>query len=379
MMQRRMSRARFISFFVGLCFNLHLLQAQPLPPIPTVFVIMMENTPWSVIKNSTNAPFINGTLLPMASRCEFYNNLPDVHPSLPNYLWIEAGTNFGIADDGEPVQNHQNTTNHLVTLLNQAGISWKAYQENISPTNLPLATCCGFSARHNPFVYFDDVTGTNTPADPYGLAHIRPFSEFADDLTNNRVARYNFIIPSDCDDMHTPCDPLYNRILQGDTWLANHVPAILDSAAFSNGAAVFIAWDETDDDTNSVIPLLVLSRFARGAGYASTNYYDHSSLLRTFQEIFGVTPLLGAAATATNLSELFLPFCISSIEKIPSGAMRLTLSGLTPGRTNLVEASGNLETWVPVCTNVASGTVMNVTDHGAANISRRFYRLLELR
>jgi hypothetical protein len=124
---------------------------------------------------------------------------------------------------------------------------------------------------------------------------------------------------------------------------------------------------------------MVLSRFARGAGYASTNYYDHSSLLRTFQEIFGVQPLLGGAATATNLSELFLPFGLSSIERIPSGAMRLTLSGVTPGRTNVLEGSPDLVTWVPVFTNVATGTVMNVTDHAATNLTRRFYRFVEYR
>jgi phosphatidylinositol-3-phosphatase len=376
-----MSPAGFISSLLLLVFVAcpGPAPAQPLPPIRTIFVIMMENTRWSDIKENTNAPFINGTLLPMASHCEFYNNLSGIHPSLPNYLWIEAGTNFGIFDDGDPAQDHQNTTNHLVTLLNQAGISWKVYQENISPTNLPLQTCCGFSARHNPFVYFDDVTGTNNPSDPYGLAHIRPFSELAGDLANDRVARYNFIIPTDCHDMHTSCYPLYNRMLQGDLWLSNQVPAILNSPAFTNGVALFIAWDETDDDTNAVIPLLLISPFARGAGYASFNYHDHSSLLRTFQDLFGVQPLLGAAATATNLSDLFWPFGFSDIRKTPGGAIRLTLSGLSPGRTNIVQASADLADWADVSTNVATGTTMNVTDHTAANLSHRFYRLLELR
>ncbi len=33
----------------------------------TVFLIMMENHNWSDIKNNPSAPFINNTLLPMAS------------------------------------------------------------------------------------------------------------------------------------------------------------------------------------------------------------------------------------------------------------------------------------------------------------------------
>jgi hypothetical protein len=64
-------------------------------PIKTVWVIVMENQNWSSIKGNKSAPYMNQTLLPMASRAEQYFNPPDNHPGLPNYLWIEAGTNFG--------------------------------------------------------------------------------------------------------------------------------------------------------------------------------------------------------------------------------------------------------------------------------------------
>src|SRR5438046_121607 len=65
----------------------------------TVFLILMENHNWSQIKGSPSAPYINGVLLPMASYAEQYYNPRRIHPSLPNYLWLEAGTNFGIAND----------------------------------------------------------------------------------------------------------------------------------------------------------------------------------------------------------------------------------------------------------------------------------------
>ena len=102
------------------------MTALGLPPVQTVFIIVMENQEWAGLKGNTNAPYINNTLLPMASHCEQYYTAPNVHPSLPNYLWLEAGTNFGIADDNDPFADHQATTNHLVTLLQNAGISWKA-------------------------------------------------------------------------------------------------------------------------------------------------------------------------------------------------------------------------------------------------------------
>src|SRR3989449_3889811 len=94
-------------------------------PIHTVFLILMENHDWSSIKGSPSAPYINDTLLPIASHAEQYYNPPGVHPSEPNYLWLEAGTDFGIRNDRSPAHNHQSTTNHLVDLLEAAGLSWR--------------------------------------------------------------------------------------------------------------------------------------------------------------------------------------------------------------------------------------------------------------
>src|SRR6201993_4619899 len=88
------------------------ITAATLHHINTVFVIVMENHNWTGdapinIKGNPAAPYINYTLLPMASYANNYNNPSGNHPSLPNYLWIEAGTNFGIHDDGSPYQHHQ--------------------------------------------------------------------------------------------------------------------------------------------------------------------------------------------------------------------------------------------------------------------------------
>jgi phospholipase C len=279
----------------------HVARAASLPPIRTVFVILMENESFSSIKGNSSAPYINSVLLPQASRCEQYYAIG--HPSLPNYLWLEAGTNFGIADDNPPSSNHQSTTNHLVTLLNKAGVSWKTYQENISGTTVPLTDSYPYAVRHNPFVYFDDVTGNMNANFAYGIAHIRPYTELARDLTNNSVAAYNFITPNVCNDMHDSCAPLSNMIKQGDNWLSTEIPKIMNSRAYTNNGVIFIVWDEGSG--TSTIGLICLSPLAKGNGYASNVYYTHSSLLRTVQEVFNVTPLLRGAANASDLSDLF--------------------------------------------------------------------------
>jgi hypothetical protein len=351
--------------------------AGTIPPIQTVFIIVLENESWAEVEGNTNAPYLNATLLPMASYCEGYYNITNLHPSLPNYLWLEAGTNFGILDDNGPDLDHQNTTNHLVTLLRNAGVSWKTYHEDIDGSNIPLTDRNGYAVRHNPFVYFDDVTGTNDPAYHYGNAHIRPYSELATDLTNNTVARYNFLKPNICNDGHDSCPPFYNPVRQIDAWLAVEVPKILNSDAYKNNGALFITWDESHLP-DPRIGMIVLSPFARGNGYTNDIYYTHSSTLRTFQEIFGVGPLLGDAATASNLSDLFLQFGINRVVKMPSGAMHLTAVGVTPGRTNIVEASPDLTTWLPIWTNVATSTTFATIDSEATTLDHRYYRLVQL-
>lgn len=281
-------------------------------PTPTttarnVFLILMENHNWSDIKNSPSAPYINTTILPMASYAEQYYNPPGNHPSEPNYLWLEAGTNFGISDDADPSVNHQSTTQHLVTLLNNAGLSWKSYQEDISGTDCPLTGSGLYAPKHNPMVFFDDVTNTNDPTSANCIAHVRPFPELATDLQNNTVARYNFITPNLCNDMHDSCAPVNDPVKQGDTWLSQNLPTILNSQAYKNGGIVFITWDEGEGG-DGPIGMIVLSQDAKGGGYSNTIPYTHSSTLRTVEEIFGVTPLLGDAAQATDLSDLFKTF-----------------------------------------------------------------------
>lgn len=273
----------------------------------SVFLVMMENHNWSDIKGSSSAPYINKTLLPMASSAEQYYNPPGIHPSEPNYLWLEAGTNFGILDDFDPSFNHQNTPLHLVTLLDKAGISWKSYQEGISGTDCPLTSNGLYATKHNPMIYFDDVTNRNDSQSANCIAHVRPYSELTRDLQQNTVPRYNFITPNLCNDMHDSCAPTNDSILQGDTWLSQNIPPILNSQAYKNGGVVMITWDEGEGG-DGPIGMIVLSQDAKGGGYTNTIHYTHSSTLRTLQEIFGVTPLLGDAANANDLRDLFKTF-----------------------------------------------------------------------
>ena len=300
-----------------------ILQPEPdatttLHHIKTVFVIVMENHNWTGassenIKGNPEAPYINYTLLPMASYANDYKNPPGNHPSLPNYLWLEAGTNFGIHDDGLPSSHRLTTNTHLVKLLENAGISWRSYDENISGTNCPLTNEGSrdsngnqlYTAHHDPFVYFTDQTSNGSSTSANCIWHIRPLTQMAHDLSSNTVARYNFIVPNLCHDMHDSCGG--HAIANGDAWLKSTVPEILKSTAYRNGGALFITWDEAASG-DGPIPMIVLSPYGKGTHYHNSTYYTHGSTLRTIQEIFGVYPLIRNAYYSTDLRDLFSVF-----------------------------------------------------------------------
>lgn len=306
-------------------------QAQ-MSKVKTVWIILMENHNWTGnntgaafgdpdIKGSSLAPYVNGPLLATSAHAEQYYNPPGNHPSQPNYLWLEAGTNFGILADTQPGQPQLTTRQHLVTLLQNAGIFWRAYAE--PDFSSPVYDVCPldftyFDVEHLAFVYFSDVNEGLSKHSKECINNVRPYYQIATDLANQTSARYNFITPNLCHDGHEqihPCDsnePSDNT-LRGDTWLQQNVPLITNSAEYKAGGALFIIWDEAEDSgafSDGPIGMFLLSPFAKGSGkseYSNSIYYTHSSTLKTVEEIFGVTPLLGGAgdASTVDLSDFF--------------------------------------------------------------------------
>lgn len=360
--------------------------------IKTVFVIAMENHNWTQPANQFTgniqqiylnpaAPFINslvdgtayviidGKAVNISDQVAYATNYHNVlanasdnnahiHPSEPNYLWAEAGTNFGIFNDADPYPNNvQNTTAHLSSLLTNAGHTWRSYQEDIDLTpgntgltnvplpedlwTVPLTSFSGafaagtnayngsaqynYAAKHNPMVFFTDTNGANT------VTHYRPLQQLFTDLAEDNVADYNWITPDQYNDQHTGLNGGYKgltgdpaKILQGDDFLSQVIPAIMDSRAYQENGAIIIWWDEsesdgiagdTPDDLTHSIGEIVISKHAHknvnGAPYASPVFLTHSSDLRTMQEIFHVgPPFLGDAANVTDLSGLFQPGAI---------------------------------------------------------------------
>ncbi len=304
--------------------------------VKTVWVIMMENHNWTGnnagaafgapdIKDNPLAPFINGELIGRSAHSERYYNPPNNHPSLPNYLWLEGGTNFGILTDNLPSDNDLNTNQHLVSLMDEKNISWRTYAE--PDFGNPVYDDCPIGwnevdPNHVPQVYFSDETDGFSATSAHCISHVRPYYQMATDLANHQVARYNFIVPNTCHDGHegvSPCDTTEpaDNTARSDQWLRKNIPLITNSKEYREGGALFVIWDEAEDSgaySDGPIGMFLLSPFAKGHGehgYTNFVHYDHSSTLKTIEEIFHLEPLLGAAADekTKDLCDLFQGGC----------------------------------------------------------------------
>jgi phospholipase C len=274
---------------------------------------MEENHSATSIYGAAGAPYINNTLMPMGAHVSNY--LTHVHPSEPNYIYIEAGDNLGATNDNDPVpSNEQTTTSHLVSQLVAANLTWKAYVEDIDGKSCPLTSTGAFAVKHTPQLFFKDVTDNFSASSATCMAHVRPYTELATDLTNGTVAAFNFITPNLCDDMHGGVfQCLTAGVPEGDTWLKNNVPAILASSAFKNGGLLLIVWDEGDEPlfqmaSDGPLPMLAIGSMVK-TNYAGSVGYTHASMTKSLEEIFGV-PLLNHAmdATTNDLADLFTQF-----------------------------------------------------------------------
>ena len=385
--------------------------------IQTVFVISMENhnltqpVPLSSpqqIKGNVAAPFLNSLMTPgnsNALQTSFATNYQNVgsgiHPSAPNYIWSQGGSNFGVLNDNDPYGTGgsvQSTSQNLSNYLQTAGITWKAYEEDtdidvtnntVLPSNqrtVPLTSMSGtfttgtnayngsnqysYDVNHDPMVYFTDTDGGNnsTPSNP--LAHnYAPLQQLQTDLANGTVAQYNWITPDIYNTAHSslPNGFTYNgthytgdqaAVAQGDHFLSIIVPQIEASLAYQNNGVIIIWFDETEggDTPAYTIPEIIISPLAQGNAYSNNVLYTHSSDLITTEEIFGVGPCIRGACSANDLALLFKPGVIGSGPTLTS----ISPSTGTQGTSVPVTLTGT--GFVAPLTVNASGTGITVSN-----------------
>jgi len=258
-----------------------------LPKFSHVVVIVMENREYPSIIGSSKAPYINSLAQRYASASSFYAT---THSSLPNYLAMLSGQTFGLSTTCTTC--HFNAPN-LVDQLEGAGISWKAYMDGAPSACFTGATYgTTYAKKHNPFVYFDDITGN-----PARCAKVVPMTRLSTDLTNGALPTFAWITPDLCHDMHD-C-----TVATGDQFLSTLVPPILD--ALGKNGVLFLTWDEGTTTagcctyaTGGHIATIVAGPGAR-SGVTSSKAYDHYSILRTIEDAWGLARLANAACSCS--------------------------------------------------------------------------------
>jgi phospholipase C len=317
------------------------------PPLKHVFVIMMENTSYNDLlsPSNQNTAFIQQ----LAGNNGLATNYFGVtHVSLPNYIAATSGQTWGSNSDDiaqAPLFDHQN----LVDQLEAAGVSWKAYMENLPfPGDLVSATPDGLYVRkHNPFLMYPDVYNNPARSD-----NVVPLTQLSTDLSTGKVPQFVWITPNICNDMHggpatcpfpnSPTDPLQAALYKdGDNFLRTWVGLITHSKAWTGHSAIFITWDEggfedsppfgpTDISPGPDSPILPATPanpatggggdlaggtvyggghvpmivVARGVGHrVDSAFAGHYSLLQTIEQNFGL-PLLGNAGDTVQVGNL---------------------------------------------------------------------------
>ncbi|HEX3628544.1 MAG TPA: hypothetical protein VH280_24305 [Verrucomicrobiae bacterium] len=390
-----------------------------------VFVIMLENhnftqpnpssSPQQILGNAA-APYINSLITPgnpnaaqVSYATAYYNTGVGVHPSEPNYVWAEAGTDFGFHSDADPnptngntfyydssqlmsqltppdgktvVVWHRNHTPHFTRQLNEAGIPWKNYQEDVqlsaSPTNSASGTNgpvnafngttqYNYAVKHNPPGLFSDTA----------LENVYPLAQLFADLANNSVGRYNWITPDQYNEAHSSLNGGFTyhgthytgdqaAVAEGDNFLSIVLPEIMASPAYQNNGVIVLWWDETEgaDNGGYTIPEIIISPLAKGNAYASSVPLTHSSDLKTWEEVFGL-PLVNNpipanetnfdgtfnnVATANDLGDMFVPGAIpaSASLSVTEGGFIVDPAGNYVRQTIHITNNGNTPVMGPI-------------------------------
>jgi hypothetical protein len=251
--------------------------------------IVMENKAYDQIIGSSNAPYVNG----LARQCGTATNLSaESNPSLPNYIAMTSGSNQGITDDSGP-SSHPLA---VASIFSQLGSGWRSLAESM-PSNCALSDSGDFYAvRHNPATYYTNVRSACSRNDV-------PLARRAD-----ISARFTFITPNLCHDMHS-CpstgDDEAAQTRAGDAWLSGFIPTLLNSSQYKAGStAIFVTWDEDNGSAHEHVATLVLSP-STPSGVRSAKPFSHYSLLRTTEDLLGITTHLGQAATANSMRGAF--------------------------------------------------------------------------
>jgi phosphatidylinositol-3-phosphatase len=293
----------------------------PSPRYQHVILIVMENSSYDDIIGASDAPHINA----LANTYGLATNYWAVaHPSEPNYVALIGGDTYGVADDASYRQNARSAPN-LATQLEQAGLTWKTYQQSLpsagyAGTTYPNASEPLYASKHNPFMNFLGAWPQSQQTET--LAKIVPDTQLEPDLANpGTFPNFAFITPDLCHDMHgePQCRDGLTRV--GDDYVNQAVNAIMASGVWRTGnTAIIITWDEAEGGVSlgapgiaasgGQVPTLVITNHGPHSVRDNTPY-NHYALLLSIEDVFGLGCLRNSCPQMGGVTAMAPLFAVS--------------------------------------------------------------------
>jgi len=319
------------------------------PAVRHVFVINLENKGYDeTFGPDSPAPYLTHDLRAKGQLLTQYYGT--AHNSLPNYIAQISGqgpskqtqadcqmySDFVATGTVTPQQAvgegcvYPASVKTVANQLHSKGLTWRGYMQDMgTPCRHPRPNTRDgtqkaevgdqYAARHNPFVYFKSITDS-----PACAKNVVDLTRLKSDVgAVSTTANLSYITPNLCNDGHdSPCvGGRPGGLVTADHWLRRWVPKILASPAYKKNGLLLVTFDEADSDNsdgaaaccgegpgpNTPLPgiygmgggrtgAVVVSPFVKPGSWNNTAY-NHYSLLRTVEDLFGLRPL-GYAKTA---------------------------------------------------------------------------------
>ncbi|MFB3916337.1 MAG: alkaline phosphatase family protein [Terriglobales bacterium] len=281
------------------------------PALKHVVVVAFENKSYSEVVSNPVMPYLNSLISSGGLATNFWATAPG---SVPDYFMLTTGQTISFT----PTIPTPVTVDNLARALNGAEKSWKVYAQSIPSEGYLGPSVYPYIKFHNPFVYFSDVIDS-----PEQAAKIVPLKQLAADVASDVLPNFSFIVPDnlhnahDCPDGGTDCTE-DDKLAAADEFLADHMPALLNTTSFHDDGMLVIWWDEgTDSENGGGHVAITLVGPVVKSGFRSTVFYRHENVLRTIVEGLQLGSYPGASATATSMTDLF---------SVPAAPLDFTLS-----------------------------------------------------
>jgi hypothetical protein len=323
--------------------------ATKLPAIKHVFVIMLSEQPYAAVFGpESKARYLSQTLEHRGTLLVRYDAV--AHAGLADELALLSGqgptaetaancpTYSDIAPataaaDGQILGNgcvYPRAARSLPGQLSAKHLGWRAYVQGLAEAAGQQGACAHpqpgqsdpsaapgsgpYATFRNPFLYFHSLTDSSACAsEDLGLGALR-----SDLSSPKRTPSFSYVVPDRCHDGNpSPCSAgAAAGMAPADAFLAQVVPSILASRAYKQNGLLVITVDaapasgEFADSSSccgqpsypnvaaasgvgrggGTVGALLLSRFLKG-GVTSQEQYNHFSLLRTIEDLFGLKHL----------------------------------------------------------------------------------------